>query len=126
MTPSVRLLLTATAFLAVYVFCWIALLFFPLGNLAWLSNIAALVVAIVVARRTWIRTATGGITPMMAAGFGAAIVGSFGFAVGFLGPIIVAPEANQGPLLGIFITGPLGAVVGAVGGYLIGIKRTQS
>jgi hypothetical protein len=33
---------------------------------------------------------------------------------GFLGPMILAPEANQGPLLGIFITGPLGLVVGAI------------
>jgi hypothetical protein len=28
--------------------------------------------------------------------------------LGFVGPIVVAPEANQGPLLGIFLTGPLG------------------
>jgi hypothetical protein len=57
-----------------------------------------------------------------------ALVGAFGlggiaFAAGFFGPILLAPDANQGPLLGIFITGPLGFVVGAVGGYLYGSRR---
>jgi hypothetical protein len=42
----------------------------------------------------------------------AAVVGAIGFAGGFFGPIFLAPEANQGPLLGIFITGPLGFVLG--------------
>ena len=37
---------------------------------------------------------------------------------GFLGPIIFTPEANQGPLLGIFITGPLGFLVGGVVGFV--------
>jgi len=35
-----------------------------------------------------------------------------GFAAGFLGPIILNPDANQGPLVGIFITGPGGAFLG--------------
>jgi hypothetical protein len=43
-------------------------------------------------------------------------VGGVAFAIGFFGPMIVAPEANQGPLLGILITGPLGAVAGLVVG----------
>ena len=37
-----------------------------------------------------------------------------GFAAGFFGPIILAPSSNQGPLLGIFFTGPGGAIVGAI------------
>jgi hypothetical protein len=40
------------------------------------------------------------------------ILGALGFAAGFFGPILLRPEANQGPLLGIFITGPLGVVLG--------------
>lgn len=43
-------------------------------------------------------------------------IGFISFAAGFFGPIIVAPDANQGPLLGIFITGPLGFVAGFVFG----------
>ena len=34
------------------------------------------------------------------------------FLIGFVGPLIVAPHANQGPLLGIFITGPAGLLLG--------------
>ena len=29
-----------------------------------------------------------------------------------------APEANQGPLLGIFITGPLGFIIGGLAGLV--------
>ena len=41
------------------------------------------------------------------------LFGAVGFLAGFLGPIVLNPEANQGPLLGIFITGPLGLLLGA-------------
>lgn len=44
------------------------------------------------------------------------ICGGIGFVGGFFGPILFTPDANQGPLLGIFITGPLGLVVGAIVG----------
>lgn len=36
--------------------------------------------------------------------------------LGFLGPIVFMPEANQGPLLGIFVTGPFGLVNGLLVG----------
>jgi energy-converting hydrogenase Eha subunit B len=42
--------------------------------------------------------------------------GAIGFAAGFYGPIVLTPEANQGPLLGIFITGPLGFFLGGLVG----------
>jgi len=51
----------------------------------------------------------------------AIVLGLVGFLCGFIGPIILAPEANQGPLLGIFITGPVGAVLGAFLGVAIRI-----
>jgi len=40
--------------------------------------------------------------------------------------MVLAPDANQGPLLGIFITGPLGAVLGAIGGLVYGIRQRSS
>ena len=46
----------------------------------------------------------------------ALISGVFSFLLGFVGPILFSPGANQGPLLGIFITGPLGFIAGLVGG----------
>jgi hypothetical protein len=47
-------------------------------------------------------------------------VGGIGFALGFFGPMILAPDANQGPLLGMFYTGPLGLLAG----FVIGVART--
>jgi len=46
----------------------------------------------------------------------ALLVGAITFALGFFGPMILTPGANQGPMLGIFITGPLGFVVGMAWG----------
>jgi hypothetical protein len=54
---------------------------------------------------------------------GAVMVGAIGFCAGFFGPMLFAPDANQGPLLGIFITGPLG---GAIGGFVYGIRQRSS
>jgi len=48
---------------------------------------------------------------------GGIMLGGIGFAAGYFGPLIVS-ESNLGPLLGIFITGPLGFVMGAIIGWL--------
>ena len=53
----------------------------------------------------------------------ALIVGVIGFAVGFFGPMLLAPSANQGPLLGVLITGPLGFLAGAVLGVFSWLAR---
>jgi uncharacterized protein YqgC (DUF456 family) len=37
--------------------------------------------------------------------------------------MIFTPEANQGPMLGIFITGPLGLLVGAIVGAIVAASR---
>ena len=50
---------------------------------------------------------------------GALGLGVIGFLIGFIGPLIFMPGANQGPLLGIFITGPGGIVLGAIGGAIL-------
>ncbi len=42
------------------------------------------------------------------------ILGAAGFAAGFLGPMVFVPESNQGPMVGIFISGPLGLIAGLV------------
>ena len=51
---------------------------------------------------------------------GAVLGGAIGFVAGFFGPIVLTPEANQGPLLGIFITGPAGDLLGGMLGALLG------
>jgi hypothetical protein len=55
----------------------------------------------------------------------ALIVGVIGFIAGFVGPMIFTPEANQGPLLGIFITGPLGFFAGGVLGLIVALMRRR-
>ena len=40
-----------------------------------------------------------------------------------VGPIVFTPQANQGPLLGIFITGPLGFLLGGIGGFVYWMRR---
>ncbi len=45
------------------------------------------------------------------------VVGLTGFILGFFGPMIFMPEANQGPMLGISITGPLGFICGSILGF---------
>ena len=55
----------------------------------------------------------------------ALFVGGIAFLAGFVGPMIVAPGANQGPLLGIFVTGPVGLVCGLVWGLLRASRRAD-
>ena len=54
---------------------------------------------------------------------GGCLLGAIGFAAGFIGPIVFMPESNQGPLLGILITGPGGFLLGLVLGAVAGAKR---
>lgn len=64
---------------------------------------------------------------MAYAAAGGLIFGGFAFAAGFVGPIVFNPDANQGPLLGIFITGPLGFAAGTLLGVLYArLRRRQA
>jgi hypothetical protein len=58
-------------------------------------------------------------------GLMALLFGATGFAIGYFGPVMFMPEANQGPLIGIFVTGPGGAIVGAIIGAVIGYKKSK-
>jgi hypothetical protein len=56
---------------------------------------------------------------------GGIILGGIGFCAGFFGPILLTPSSNQGPLLGIFFTGPLGFIVGTAIGWLYACLRQR-
>jgi hypothetical protein len=72
----------------------------------------------------WRRTESAAEGGVLAMTFGGAlVVGAVGFVGGFFGPMIFVPEANQGPLLGLLITGPLGFVAGGIGGFFYGLVR---
>ena len=57
---------------------------------------------------------------------GVIVGGLVGLLGGYLGPLIWSPDSNQGPLLGIFITGPLGFVMGVIGGATYGTCQKTS
>src|SRR5687768_6223822 len=54
------------------------------------------------------------------------IIGVIGFTLGFCGPVVFTPQANQGPLLGIFITGPLGFFAGIIIGAIREFLRIRA
>ena len=108
-----------------YFVFWVpfSLLSFLPGHLL-LATVGSLAAAIWTARYTWRRTDDAEDGGLLAMTFtGALVVGAIGFVGGFFGPIIFTPEANQGPLLGLFITGPLGFLVGGAGGFVYGLVR---
>src|SRR5262245_25055657 len=93
---------------------WVASLALPIFHMpGWLNFILSLAIAVVAGALAWRRLeAAAGLVKSIL--IGALVVGAIGFCVGFFGPLIWAPDANQGPLLGIFITGPLGALAGGL------------
>jgi hypothetical protein len=52
--------------------------------------------------------------------FWGTLIGGICFSVGFIGPLYIGSESPQGPLFGIFISGPAGALLGCA----IGVKRS--
>ena len=100
-----------------------SLLSFLPGHLLF-ALVGSLAAAIWAGRYVWRRTEHGSEGGLLAVTFGGAMtVGALGFVFGFFGPMIWAPDANQGPLLGLFYTGPLGFLLGGIGGFLYGLVR---
>ena len=123
MSPAVRLALAVLAFFGTFFIVWILMLVMPLGGHVWIGSLVALAASVYVSREVWNGTAEGSTSVAVMAGLGAVILGGLGFVAGFFGPMIFAPEANQGPMLGLFITGPAGVVIGAIAGALYARRR---
>lgn len=115
--PTMRLFAVFAAFVTAYVVCWLLLVAVmnvdpggPAFVLPWLMGALA----------GWLVWQKPGDRPrslayrMLA---GASIGFCAGFVAGFAGPLLWAPQANQAPLLGLFITGPAGAALGALGAW---------
>lgn len=56
----------------------------------------------------------------------ALILGFLGFIFGYIGPLIFSPEDNLGPLMGIFLTGPVGFVFGGVIGFYVDLIQENA
>jgi hypothetical protein len=119
MNAAVRLIVSLIALVVTFFFFWVAFSFvLPPGPFRWLRPFGSLACAILitqfVSRRAGSSSA-GLVKCICLSGF---VTGVIGFSAGFFGPIIFTPESNQGPLLGIFITGPLSFLAGAIGGAI--------
>jgi len=102
-----------------YFVLWVPLSLIPPPALGMMSrSIIALLSAAAIGWYTWNRLRRTPDSLVSCAMTGALVLGAIGFCGGFFGPMIFVPEANQGPMLGIFITGPLGFAAGAVGGFI--------
>jgi hypothetical protein len=126
MKPVLRAARVFVVFFGTYVLTWLLTLLLPLGSLDWIGNLISLVIAVAVARYVWVHADGAPSSLAGAIGYGAALFGVIGFVAGFVGPMIFAPEANQGPLLGILITGPAGFLVGAVAGLVYGLAKSRN
>jgi uncharacterized membrane protein YccC len=51
------------------------------------------------------------------------VLGGIAFCCGYLLPLVFSPDANQGPLLGIFVTGPIAAAAGFFSGLIVGAAQ---
>ena len=123
MNPIIRSLIAALAtFAAVWYIFWVpfAITLDIAGwRLHWMWIIRVLgsvVAASAVARYTWRHKSWAPQGLVSCIFLGAAVIGGVGFSAGWFGPMIFDP-GSQGPLLGI-ITGPLGFLVGAIGGAI--------
>lgn len=118
----VLLLVVPAAYYFVY---WLPLSLIPFPDGSWLPSIISLLCAAGAGWYVWKRLGEadpGLVTSVM---LGAIVVGAIGFCGGFFGPMIFAPEANQGPLLGLFFTGPLGFLLGGIGGLVYWLAKRQ-
>lgn len=126
MNRFARILLLLVVVTAVYFFVyWLPFAFVPLEEREWVANLVSLLCAVLAGRFIWTRTGDGarqrGLLAAMS--IGALALGGIGFCAGFFGPLLLAPDANQGPLLGLFITGPLGFLLGGIGGFCYWLRH---
>jgi len=127
----IRIISIIVIFPAVYCFIyWLpcSLLFSVLGEDIWIWNIAANIISLIsaVAASWFAWKKLGVIDDGLASNIfkGAIILGSICFSIGFFGPMIFS-KSNQGPLLGIFITGPLGFIFGGIVGLIYWVFRSR-
>ena len=92
----------------------------------WLSTAFSLACASLAAWCTW-KLVSGEKTGIgIAVSGGALILGGLFFVIGFLGPMAISKDTDQGPMIGIFIAAPLGVIVGAIGGYVYASRQKTS
>ena len=130
MSTLIRLFAVFIIVPSIYIFVyWLAgsLLFSSFGEQQWIAaNIVALFSAAIAGWYVWKKLGSANSGLISNKFIGAIILGAISFSAGFFGPLIFAPESNQGPLLGILITGPLGIVLGGIAGGIYWTNRRRN
>lgn len=127
MKNVIRIMLTLFAVMVIYLLIY--RIFFSDGfrKTGYRANLISLSIAILIGIVLWKKIENiSNSLPAFIFG-GGILVGTIGFILGFFGPLILTPSSNQGPLLGIFITGPLGFFFGLIlGGLYWNMKVKKS
>ncbi|MBY0485104.1 multidrug ABC transporter permease [Nitrosomonas sp.] len=89
----------------------------------WLSAALSLACASLAAWFTWKLVSGEKANTIIAVIGGALILGGLFFVIGFLGPMAISKDTDQGPMIGIFIAAPLGVVIGAISGYIYASRQ---
>jgi hypothetical protein len=127
MYVALRILALIIIVPSVYYFIfWVPFSLIDLGEHYWIKALFSLLIASLSGWFIWTTSkqeSGKGLIPSIF--MGALLIGGIGFFGGFFGPIIFAPEANQGPLLGLFITGPIGFVLGGFLGLIYWLVKLR-
>lgn len=109
----------AQKLIIIFFIFWAAILFLliiPFGNHFWIAGTISLIITIIIGWYSKRSTKESSIRLFALIIRSSLRLGIIGFIIGFIGPII-STGANDGPLFGIFISGPLGFIVGAFNGF---------
>jgi len=124
MLLAAKIMASVFVFLAAYFFFfWVVYAQIFTNSEPFVPNVAAFLTAVAAAIWVWRSMGAADRGILTTAAVWAAAAGAVGFCGGFFGPLIFSPEANQGPLLGIFITGPLGFIAGGICGLVYALWR---
>jgi hypothetical protein len=122
---AARIILCALIFVGSYYFCFWTV---PWPEDYFIRQLGSLLPAGAAVVLAWRSSGAASHGVLMTAGYWAVVAGAVSFCLGFFGPMLLDPGANQGPLLGLFITGPLGFIVGGICGliYALWHRATSS
>jgi hypothetical protein len=119
MKSLARAIVSVVAFAAVYfISYWLFFVQVLPDSLAWAQTGGALFLAMTLGWLIWFQMGKSSRGVPGTALVWSAVAGAIGFAGGFFGPMIFDPDAHQGPMLGLFITGPLGFIGGGICGAI--------
>jgi hypothetical protein len=114
---EMRVFAVFAAFVTVYVVCWLLLVAVMTVDLGGPAFLLPWLMGALAGWLVWQKRADRPRTLTCRMMLGASIGFCAGFVAGFVGPLLLAPQADQGPLLGLFIVAPAGAVLGALGAW---------